>query len=155
MRGLLKVLLTAIALQLIAGIPRASAQAASRNKCDEEAQMKSFSQEEPKSWTELYRLFKDFGACDAAGTSNRFSADVGRLFVNQWEQLEALNRLTIANKAFEQFVLRHLDTTIDENDLLVIADTSKTHCPAGQRRLCSLVHTKAQSTLDKLRDESE
>ncbi len=154
MRVLLKVLLSAVAVHLIAGIPAASAQTAARNKCDDEMQMQALDQDEPRNWTDLYRLFKDFGSCDGGALGDRFSADVGQLFAEQWTHLDALNRLA-ANKGFERFVLRHIDTTIDENDLLVIAYYSKTRCPAAEKRLCGLIHTKAQATLDSLREESE
>lgn len=142
------------ALLLLAYIPAASAQTASQNKCDEETQIQAREQNGPKSWIELYHLFKDFGPCDGGSLADRFSADVAELFSEHWSDLGELNHLA-ANKAFEQFVLRHIDTTIDEDDLLAIANSSKVRCPAADKRICGLIHAKAQESLDNLRDMNE
>ncbi len=116
--------------------------------------MQALKHSEPKGWPELYQLFKDYGACDGGAVSDRFSADVGGLFLGQWTHLATLNHLT-ANKAFERFVIHHIDTTIDEDDLLGILELSKSHCPADEKRLCTLIHTKTQNTLDDQREGSE
>jgi hypothetical protein len=117
-------------------------------------QMQVQEQPEPRQWGELYRLFKEFSSCDAGAIGERLSADVGDLFSTQWTHLDVLDRLT-ANKAFERFVLRHIDTTIDENDLLTIAYYSKVHCPSAQKRICALIRARATAALDSQREGSE
>jgi hypothetical protein len=155
MRLVLKVLLPALAFNLAAGISTATARAPSQQNCDEKLEKRAHDQPEPKDWNGLYRIFKQFGACDDGVIGERFSADVAQLFAKQWTHLDALNRLAAADKLFEQFVLRHIDTTLDEDDLLHITDNSKSRCPAGQQRICSLVHARAQESLDKQREMSE
>jgi hypothetical protein len=154
MRVILKVALTGLALAMLVGFPAASANAAPQKKCDEETSMQALDHSEPRDWPELYRLFKDYGACDGGALGERFSADVGGLFLDQWEHLATLNRLA-ANKSFERFVIHHIDTTIDEDDLLNILELSKSHCPAAEKRLCTLIHAKALNTLDDQREGSE
>jgi hypothetical protein len=155
MRAVLKLLYLAVAFQLAVGIPAASARAGSQANCDKKLEKQAHDQPEPKDWNGLYRLFKQFGACDDGIIGERFSADVAHLFSTQWTHLDALSHLAAGDKTFEQFVLRHIDTTLDEDDLLHIADNSKSRCPAGQKRICGLVHARAQESLDKQREESE
>lgn len=155
MRLVLKVLLPAVAFTLAAGIPAATARAGSPGNCDKKLERQAHDQPEPKDWNGLYRLFKQFGACDDGAIGERFSADVAQLFSKQWTHLDMLSRLTAADRAFEQFVLRHIDTTLDEDDLLHITDNSKSRCPTGEERICGLVHARAQESLDKQREMSE
>ena len=154
MRASLKVAFTGLVLASFVGFPAAPANASPQKKCDERTQKLVLDRSEPKDWPELYRLFQDYGVCDGGAVGDRFSADIGGLFLNQWPQIETLNRLT-ANKAFERFVIHHIDTTIDENDLLGILELSKSHCPVAEKRLCTLIHTKTQNTLDDQREGSE
>ena len=155
MRFILKVLLVAIAINVVAGILATSARARSQRNCDKKLERRSLDQPEPKDWGRLYHLFKQFGVCDDGAITERFSEDVAQLFSKQWTHLDTLSRLAAVDKAFEQFVLRHIDTTLDENELLVIAENSKWRCRAGENRICSLVHAKAQDSLDMLRNVSE
>ena len=154
MRAILKVAFTGLALALFVGLPAAPAKAAPQNECDEGTQRQALGHSEPRDWPELYQLFKDYGACDDGAMGDRFSADVSGLFLGQWTHLAILNHLA-ANKAFERFVIHHIDTTIDEDDLLGILELSKTHCPTAEKRLCALIHTKTQNTLDDQREGSE
>jgi hypothetical protein len=155
MRLALKMLLLAVAFHPAAAIPAASAGPGSQVNCDAKLEEQAHGQPEPNDWTALYRLFKQFGACDEGAIGERFSADVAHLFSTQWSHLDTLNHLAAADKAFEQFVLRHIDTTLDEDDLLHLTGNSKSRCPAGQNRICSLIHERAQESLDKQREMSE
>lgn len=152
---ILKVLIVAVVISLVAGISAASAPAAAQRNCDEKLEKQAHEQPEPRDWNGLYRLFRQFGACDSGAIGERFSADVAQLFSKQWAHLDTLSHFAAADKSFERFVLHHIDTTLDEDDLLHIADNSKLHCPTGENRICGLIHAKARESLDKLRDVSE
>ena len=154
MRLILKLVLLVVAFHLAAAIP-ASAGPGQQVNCDQKLERQARNQPEPQDWNGLYRLFKQFGACDDGAIGERFSADVAHLFSVQWNHLDTLNRLASSSKAFEQFVLRHIDTTLDEDDLLHLTDNSKSRCPAGQNRICKLIHARAQESLDKQREMSE
>lgn len=151
MRFLYKALLVGVAINAVAARP-ASAQP---DVDCEKVEKQSLARHEPKDWERLYRLFKKFGACDDGAVGEQFSEDVARLFSKQWSHLGQLSRLAAANKTFEQFVLRHIDATLQESELLAIVDNSKLHCRARDRRICGLVHTRAQDSLDMLRNVSE
>ncbi|MBZ5659074.1 MAG: hypothetical protein LAO08_01600 [Acidobacteriia bacterium] len=151
---MLKALLVAVVINVVVGIPAASAKALPQGNCGS-LDKQSLAQHEPKDWDSLYHLFRKFSACDGGAIGEQFSEDVAQLFSKQWGHLDKLSRLAAADKTFEQFVLRHIDTTLDESELLVMVDNSKLHCRAGDRRICGLVHAKAQESLDTLRNVSE
>jgi len=155
MRLSFKVFLAALAILLAAGILAAPARAGAQGSCDKKLESQWLNQPEPKTWEDLYRLFKQFGACDGGAIGDRFSRDVAQLFLKQWNQLDTLGRLAVADKAFEQFVLRHIDKSLDEEELLAISDNSKSHCPTVEKRLCSLARDRAQKGLDAQRDDVE
>jgi hypothetical protein len=105
---------------------------------------------EPKNWESFYRLFKQFGECDDGALGEGFSEDVAQLLSKQWAHIDALGRLTAADKAFERFVLRHIDATLSENELKTIANNSRSHCPVGEKHLCQVILTSARNSLDEL-----
>ncbi len=155
MRIILKVLVASIAINMGAGILATSAKARTQKDCDETRERQALQQPEPKNWDSLYRLFKQFGQCDDGAIGEGFSEDVAQLLSKQWTQLDALSRFTTADKTFERFVLRHVDATLSDGELKVIANNSRVHCPTGEKRLCQLLRTRAQSALNELRKYSK
>ena|ERR1700674_2003459 len=154
MRFILKALLAVILINMVAGIPPTSARARAQQDCGK-AEQQIIQEAEPKTWGSLYRLFKRFGNCDDGAIGEGFSEDVAQLFTKQWAHLDTLSRLTAFDKAFEQFVVRHLDATLSEDELKAIANNSRLHCPTGEKRLCQLVRARVQSSLDELRNYSK
>jgi hypothetical protein len=109
------------------------------------------SQPQPKSWNGLYRLFKKFGQCYDGEISDGTSYYVGQLFLKQWARLDALNRLSGADKPFGEFVLHHIDATLSDGALRAILELSRSHCPTRETELCRLVATRADSSLNDQR----
>ena len=151
MRTLPNALLVALAIGVFAAMPAGASPQSNCGKLDKQ----SLAQHRQQDWDSLYRQFKKFGACDDGAIGEQFSEDVAQLFSRQWAHLDKLSRLAAADKTFERFVLRHIDATLDESELLVIVDNSKLHCRPGDQRICGLVHARAQESLDALRNVSE
>lgn len=147
----MKIFLTAaLIITLATCFVTASARASAQNHCDEK-QEQWLHQADPKSWSELYRLFNDFGQCDDGAIGEGFSEDVAQLLLKQWTHLDALNHLMVSDKSFGKFVLRHVDATLDEHELKAIADNSRSHCPVGEAQLCHSIGIEAQRRLEELR----
>jgi hypothetical protein len=144
-------LLLAACMTVVAVYPARARAQANCEKLDKQ----SLARHTPKDWGELHQLFRKFGTCDDGAIGEQFSEDVAQLFSRQWAHVNQLDRLGAADKAFERFVLRHIDATLDESELLLIVDNAKLHCRAGDGRICGLVFAKAQASLDTLRDLSE
>jgi hypothetical protein len=151
MRNILKVLLIAIVINMACSFSPTLAKASSQQDCGK-AEDQVIQGDTPKSWGSFYRLFKRFGDCDDGAIGEGFSEDVAQLFSKQWAHLDALSRLTTADKAFEKFVLRHIDATLSEGELKAIANNSRLHCPVAEKHLCQSVQARVQSSLDELRN---
>lgn len=149
-RFILNVLLAAIAINIGGGILAVSGKPGTQKGCDGTQERQALQQAEPKDWSSLYRLFKQFSGCDDGAIGEGFSEDVAQLFSKQWAHLHTLSRLTATDKAFEHFVLRHIDATLSDEELRAIGNNSRLHCPTGEKRLCQLVQARVQSSLDEL-----
>ena len=142
---------TAAVITILVACPlTASARASTQDHCDEK-QDQWFHQADPKTWGGLYRLFKRFGQCDDGAIGEGFSEDVAQLFLKQWTHLDVLSHLMASDKSFKKFVLRHIDATLDEDELKAIADNSKSHCPTGEAQLCRSIGIEAHRSLEELR----
>ena len=135
-----------ITIVLLAARLGVSANANAQDRCDEK-QNQWFRQADPKTWTALHTLFSKFGDCDDGAISEGFSEDVAQLFLKQWTHLETLNHLIASDRPFRNFVLRHIDASLDEDELNGIAENAKSRCPTWGTQLCHSVESKAQSSL--------
>jgi len=152
MRLILKMLVPALVVGIVVGMLATTANARPQRGCDKRLERQSLDQPEPKDWPGLYRLFKQFGVCDDGAMSEGFSEDVAQLFSKQWLHLDTFSRLATTDKAFERFVLRHIDATLSDDELKVIVENSTSHCSAKEKRVCSLIRTRALDSLDELRN---
>jgi hypothetical protein len=126
---------TALGLGLIAGLA-GSAKATTQKVCTE-AEVKAAQKEADQlsDWDSVYRSFKRFAHCDEGGIAEAYSDSVGRLLARDWKHLDALVRLT-ADPGFEEFVIRHIDETMSEDEAALVINNARLHCPPGAKRLC-------------------
>jgi len=94
-------------------------------------------------WNSLYKAFLRFGHCDDGAISEGYSETVGRLLANDWELFEKLRTLSLRDKRFEQFVIRHIDDTVPSDYLNKIIDNVNQHCSSDSKRLCKLIYDAA------------
>ena len=95
-------------------------------------------------WDSLYSSFKRFAHCDDAAISEGYSASVGRLLAFDWQHLRRLSELTKSDKEFKRFVLKHIDELIPADELKIILENARTHCPAGMEGLCKQIEDAAR-----------
>jgi hypothetical protein len=128
----------AFQLVLVAGLA-GLAQAATQKLCTE-AQVKQAQKEaeQLRDWDSVYRSFKRFGQCDEGGVAEAYSDSVSRLLARDWRHLDAFVRLT-SDQSFEQFVIRHVDETMSEDEAALVINNARLHCPPGARRLCESI----------------
>jgi len=95
--------------------------------------------DELEDWNSVYLSFKRFGHCDEGTISEKYSASVSRLLIHDWNNLDALLRLAASDKDFEQFVIRHIDETMSEDEAAQVIDNARLHCPAEAQWLCKSI----------------
>jgi hypothetical protein len=99
------------------------------------------------SWEKVARVFKRYGRCDSGSIAEGNSEAVARLLTDHWATLPTLVKLARANPAFRDFVVRHVDTTLDTQDLDRIRSLTASACPKEAVALCRDLHSAATRAL--------
>lgn len=87
-------------------------------------------------WQSFYSSFKRFGQCDSGTTAEEYSYALSRLLAHDWENLDVLLHFTADDPKFKNFVLRHIDENIPEEEAQRIIQNSRQHCPSNGEWLC-------------------
>ena len=130
---------------LIAGItvlsltPQLLAQGAQKPCTRQEAMQAADDTDHLDNWNAVYQSFKRFSQCDDGGIAEGYSDDVGKLLADHWDQFPSLVKLATSDRAFQTFVVRHIDETIPADTLKKAAKNAKTRCPASATGLCKLI----------------
>jgi len=95
------------------------------------------------TWSKIRTAFQRYGQCDDGSIAEGNSEAVARLLVDQWTTLPTLAALVRRDRGLEGFVLRHIDTTLDPDDLERIKMLASSRCPAGIESLCSALSAAA------------
>jgi len=96
-----------------------------------------------KQWDDMYRWYLKFSHCDDGAIGEGYSDAVGKLLANHWANLNRLRVLAAKDKAFERFVVKHIDETLSADALRSILENAQSNCPARAQRLCKLIRTAA------------
>jgi len=146
---LVKSFFTTVSAMVIACALAVPARAGPQKPCDEVGDQ-FLLHPTPKSWGSLHRLFKQIGRCDDGALGEGFSDDVAQLFIKQWAHLDELKHLMASDRSFAQFVFRHIDATLSEEELRAVEENSKSRCPSGDAQLCQTIGTLARKSLEEL-----
>lgn len=92
-----------------------------------------------KSWPEVHGAFTRFRHCDDGAIGEGFSESVSQLLANRWETLSELQRFSKHDKAFENFVLKHIDETILDVNVRKIRNNASSGCPKDLGEFCKKV----------------
>ena len=105
-----------------------------------------------KTWKDLRAWHKSYPKCDDGYFGEGLSEFVVVSFARRWETLQLLKAETIKDKSFEQFVLKHIDATTDENDLAIVIKNANGKCPSNLGPLCTRIAKKAQMVLEEIKE---
>jgi len=105
-----------------------------------------------KSWSDLRIWYKNYHDCDDGYVAEGISDFVVASLAKKWQSLSFLEAEITKNRAFKDFVLKHIDATTDDNDLRTITRNAKKECPENLRSLCAEIERKAQTALKDLRE---
>ena len=92
-----------------------------------------------ESWDALHRSFIQFGHCDDASIAEGYSEAVSRLLAEDWKNLPVFQRYAARNRAFERFVLRHVDGTWSLDRVRTVAENARERCSNRRRKLCQKI----------------
>jgi hypothetical protein len=89
------------------------------------------------TWDALYASYKKFGHCDEGAIGEGYSESVARILADHWSSLPRFDQLAGEDAPFREFVIRHLDATLNAQDVERIRAKATTHCPPGLRKTCT------------------
>jgi hypothetical protein len=108
--------------------------------CTKEEAIKAESESNSlKNWNSVYTSYKRFKHCDDGAISEGYSDSIGRLLAYDWKHINNLNKLTLRDKQFETFVIKHIDETVPVKYLELIYKNAKNNCPNNLKRFCNLI----------------
>ena len=96
------------------------------------------------SWDRVHEWYKTYRQCDDGGPAEGVSEAVARNLVDRWETLPRLGELA-KDSAFRRFVLKHLDETLNGDDLKKISSSATKNCPEDLRSLCRDLKAQADA----------
>ena len=100
-----------------------------------------------RGWDALYRSYKKVGHCDDGAIGEGYSESVARILADHWGSLPRFDQLAGKDAAFREFVIRHLDATLNTDDVERIRNMATTHCPPGLRKTCIELAKQADDAL--------
>lgn len=103
-----------------------------------------------RSWDALYKSYLTFGHCDDGAIGEGYSESVARILADHWNTLPRFVQLSGKDAAFRVFVIRHLDATLNIDDVEKIKQDAMMHCPIGQRPTCIHLVKQADSALKEV-----
>lgn len=103
-----------------------------------------------KNWQDVHSFFATLKQCDDGGMAEGISDAVVKLLANKWDSVEELAILTRQDKNFQEWVLIHINATVNGDDLESIISHARDECPADNRKLCENIGTSAKQALQAL-----
>jgi hypothetical protein len=97
-----------------------------------------------RSWEELYGSYKRYKHCDDGAIAEGYSEAVARILVAHWNTLSRLADITRKHTDFRRFVLKHIDETLNLEDVKNIRANAVKRCPSGLRDLCRDIRKQAE-----------
>jgi ABC-type enterochelin transport system substrate-binding protein len=135
-----KSLLLCSAALFISTLPVTNAHAESRKTCSAgEAKRARLEVAHLQDWKAVYSSFKRIGGCDVRAVAEEYSYAISRLLAHHWDDVGSLLSLASDDQTFKQFVLRHIDENVPEEEAQLIIANSRQHCPANGQWLCSAI----------------
>jgi hypothetical protein len=100
------------------------------------------------TWAEIHAAFARYAPqCDDGGVAEGFSDRIVHLLASNWGALPVLYELARTDPGFGRFVLRHIDSTVNTDELRAITKHAESQCPSGYKRLCGETDDAAMAAL--------
>jgi hypothetical protein len=90
------------------------------------------------NWEQLYKAFQDYGHCDKGSVDEIFTEALLRCIV-EWKNVEGLARPMEKDKAYREFVYRHLGSPAAKSDVDSVYSRAKLSCPKGLDGFCTQI----------------
>jgi hypothetical protein len=101
---------------------------------------------ELKTWDAVHKAFQRFSQCDSGAVGENLSDSIASILAGQWSQTRRLQELTMRDREFETFVVRHIDELMSPQQAVDIARNAEKRCPEGAQALCEHILKRIKET---------
>lgn len=120
--------------------------AIARAECSkEEAMQAEATASQLKDWNEVYDSYRKYSHCDDGAIAEGYSESISQLLATKWDLLNSFEKVAKKDKKFKDFVIKHIDQTMDEEARVKILDNATKHCPSKSNILCKRISGAAKS----------
>jgi hypothetical protein len=98
-------------------------------------------------WKKVHAFYSEFAACDDGEVADLFSEAVLNLLTKHWVEINVLMSEIKKDQPFQEFVLNHVDSTADTEDLKRVRANATNHCPKEESSLCAAIAKTADEAL--------
>jgi hypothetical protein len=135
----MKVVLIVLSLALISGTTHAK-------RCTVlYAEATDLAVENLDSWEAIQKNYVAYPQCDDGSIAEGNSEAIARMLVDEWPENAKLQSLINHDSGFEKYVVRHINSTLDTDNLHQIITLSSESCPAENKALCGKLIAAAKS----------
>lgn len=103
----------------------------------EEARRAEYGASTLKTWEEVFWSYERYRSCDDGAISEGYSNSVATLLASKWNQVGDVVSLFETDRAFEAFVLRHIDDTMTRDQDVMIRRNIHKKCPEVATQFCA------------------
>lgn len=135
----MKVFLIVLSLALISGTTHAK-------RCTERyAEAADLTVDNLDSWEAIQKNYVAYAQCDDGSIAEGNSEAIAKMLIDKWQDIAKLQSAINYNSGFENYVVRHINSTLNTDDLSQIIMLSSESCPAENKALCSKLIAAAKS----------
>jgi hypothetical protein len=95
------------------------------------------------TWQTVNDYFNHYRQCDEGEIAEGSSEVVTRLLTDRWETLPELKKIIAKTPPLKGWMLNHINTTLDTDDLLKVEKLATSQCPSSDKGLCKEIATSA------------
>lgn len=85
-----------------------------------------------------------YAQCEDGSIAEGNSDTMARLLVDKWPEIAKLQSLINRDSGFEKYIMRHIDATLETDDLNQIITLSSESCLADSQAVCNKLIAAAQ-----------
>lgn len=135
----MKIIFTILLLTLFSGVSYA------KTCTGNDAEAADIAVDNLDSWKTIYKNYIAYPQCDDGSIAEGNSEAVARMLVDKWQETAKLQSLIDHDSKFEEYVVKHVDSTLDTDDINQIMKLSSESCPAESKVLCNKLIAAAQN----------
>ncbi|MDY1037892.1 hypothetical protein [Lelliottia sp. CFBP8978] len=106
-----------------------------------------------QTWNDVASFFNKFKQCDEGYLAEGVSTAVSVLLARHWEDFPQLLQVEKNNPDFEKWMLKHINTTANGEDIELIIKNSSMRCPQGETLICNKIGQSAKQVIKEFDTE--